>query len=56
MKKPLKFYGDIDVLMELKFFRADREWLNKQIPNGCERILNLLSEEDLSEIFVNKGT
>lgn len=29
MKKPLNFYGDIDALMKLKFFRADKEWLNK---------------------------
>lgn len=38
--------------MKLKFFRAEKEWLIRQIPQGCERILSMLTEEDMKEIFV----
>lgn len=52
MRKNLNVIGDVDTLMMLGFYRVPEGWLREQLPRGQEGIMNLISEEELSNILI----
>jgi hypothetical protein len=55
VKKEFYCEGDVDTLIKLKLYRVFGRWVRKQLPPGCESILNMLSQKTIDEIII-KGT
>ena len=51
MKRPLKCFGDTDILMQLEMYKSDEPFLQTNLENG-HNILRFLSEMQRSEIMI----
>jgi hypothetical protein len=52
MREEIKYMGDINALLKLKFYKVPLEWLKKILPKNIERVLNVLPQRDLEDIVI----